>query len=224
MFHAWLVHLFTASGIVCAFMAAASIFEHDYRAGFFWLAAQVVIDAVDGVMARRARVKEVLPWFDGAKLDDIVDYVSYVFVPALFIWRALVVPDAWMWPVVIAMLLSSAYGFSRTDAKTEDHFFTGFPSYWNLVAMYIFIAQWPPPVNAAILLTLAALVFVPFKWVYPSRTPVLAVLTNVLGAVWALLMLRMLWQHPDIPPMLFWSSWVFPAYYVGLSSVLWLRR
>jgi phosphatidylcholine synthase len=71
---AWSAHLFTASGVICVFFAATSIFEHNYRAAFYWLAAQVAIDAVDGVIARRARVREVLPWFNGAKMDDIIDY------------------------------------------------------------------------------------------------------------------------------------------------------
>jgi phosphatidylcholine synthase len=221
---AWLVHLFTASGLVLAFLAAASIFEHDYRAGFFFLALQVFVDAVDGVLARRARVSERIPWFDGAKLDDITDYLAYVFVPALFVWRALIVPDAWALPVAAAMLLSSAYGFNRTDAKTSDHFFTGFPSYWNIVAFYLWIAGWPPEVNAAILLALAVLVFVPIRYVYPSRTTTLMVLTNVLGAIWTVLLLAMLWRHPDISRPLFVASLAFPIYYVGLSIALNMRR
>jgi phosphatidylcholine synthase len=217
---AWLVHLFTASGLILAFLAAASIFEHDYRAGFFFLALQVLVDAVDGILARRARVSERIPWFDGAKLDDITDYLAYVFVPALFVWRALIVPDGWELPDAAAMLLSSAYGFNRTDAKTSDHFFTGFPSYWNIVAFYLWIAGWSPQVNAAILLVLAVLVFVPFRWVYPSRTPTLMTLTNVLGAVWTVLLLLMLWRHPDISRPLFLASLAFPIYYAGLSAWL----
>jgi phosphatidylcholine synthase len=221
MLKAWLVHLFTASGLVLAFLAAASIFEHDYRAGFFFLALQVFVDAVDGLMARRARVSERIPWFDGAKLDDITDYLAYVFVPALFVWRALIVPDGWELPVAAAMLLASAYGFNRTDAKTSDHFFTGFPSYWNIVVFYLWIAAWSPQVNAAILLGLAVLVFVPIRYVYPSRTTAFMTLTNTLGAVWTALMAWMLWRHPDISRTLFLASLVFPIYYAGLS--IWLN-
>jgi phosphatidylcholine synthase len=217
---AWLAHLFTASGIVLAFLAAASIFEHDYRAAFFWLWLQVAVDAVDGLVARRARVSDVIPWFDGAKLDDIIDYVSYVFVPALFVWRALLVPDALAVPVASAMLLSSAYGFNRTDAKTDDHFFTGFPSYWNIVVFYLFVAQWAPAVNAALLVAFAVLVFVPIRYLYPSRTTVLRRSTNALAIVWGALLLLMLWQHPDVSRPVFWLSWVFPAYYGVLSVVL----
>jgi phosphatidylcholine synthase len=220
----WFAHLYTASGAVLAFLAAADIFEHDYRTAFFWLYLQVAIDTTDGLFARAVRVAERTPWFNGAKLDDIVDYLCYVFVPALFVWRALLVPDAWAVPVASAMLLSSAYGFNREDAKTPDHFFTGFPSYWNIVVFYLFVARWPAEVNAAILLALAVLVFVPIRYLYPSRGGAFQTLTNVLGVIWGALMLAMLWQFPSVSRALFAASLVFPAYYLLLSFRLELQR
>jgi phosphatidylcholine synthase len=137
---AWLVHAYTASGIVLAFLAARAVIDFDYRTAFFWLWVQVFVDATDGLLARRLRVRERIPWFDGSKLDDITDYLTYVFVPALFVWRGALVPTAWALPVAAAILLSSAYGFNRADAKTSDHFFTGFPSYWNVVTFYLLVA------------------------------------------------------------------------------------
>jgi phosphatidylcholine synthase len=223
VFAAWLVHLYTASGFVLAFLAARAFIEFDYRTGFFWLWVQVFVDATDGLLARRLRVRERIPWFDGAKLDDITDYVAYVFVPALFVWRGAVVPNAWVLPVVAAMLLSSAYGFNRTDAKTSDHFFTGFPSYWNVVAFYLLVAHWPSEVNAAILAVFALLVFVPIRYVYPSRTPAWSLVTNVFGAIWAGMMLLMLWQYPAVSPLLFWGSLEYPVYYLLLSFALHFR-
>ena len=181
---------------------------------------QVLIDATDGLLARRLRVRERIPWFDGAKLDDIADYLTYVFVPALFVWRGALVPIAWSLPVAAAMLLSSAYGFNRSDAKTADHFFTGFPSYWNVVTFYLMIARWPPMVNAAILVALAVLVLVPIRYVYPSRTRPFRVVTNVAGAVWAGLLLFLLWQYPADSRAVFWLSLAFPAYYLLLSFAL----
>jgi phosphatidylcholine synthase len=217
---AWLVHLYTASGIVLAFLAARAFLEFDYRFGFFWLCIQVFVDATDGLLARRLRVRERIPWFDGAKLDDITDYLTYVFVPALFVWRGALVPNASVLLVVGAILLSSAYGFNRTDAKTSDHFFTGFPSYWNVVTFYLLVARWPSAVNAAILAVFAVLVFVPIRYVYPSRTPAWSVMTNVGGAMWAGLMLLMLWQYPAVSALVFWVSLVYPAYYFLLSFAL----
>src|SRR5687768_6120236 len=221
---AWLAHVYTASGVVFAFLAARAVIDHDYRTAFFWLAVQIAVDATDGVLARALRVKERTPKFDGAKLDDIVDYLTYVFVPALFVWRAILVPDRWTPWVVSAMLLSSAYGFNRTDAKTADHFFTGFPSYWNIVVFYLLVLRLPAAVNGAILLALAVMVFVPIRYVYPSRTPVLRGPTNVLGAIWGVLIGVMLWQYPGISPPVLWASLVFPVYYFGLSLVLQTRR
>jgi phosphatidylcholine synthase len=220
---AWLVHLYTASGIVLAFFAARAFLEFDYRTGFFWLWIQVFVDATDGLLARRMRVRERIPWFDGAKLDDITDYLTYVFVPALFVWRGALVPNAWVLPVVSAMLLSSAYGFNRTDAKTSDHFFTGFPSYWNVVTFYLLVARWPSEVNAAILVVFAVLVFVPIRYLYPSRTPNWSLATNLTGAIWAGLMLLMLWQYPAVSEVVFWTSLAYPAYYFVLSFALHFR-
>jgi len=220
----WVAHAYTASGAVLAFLAATDIFEHDYRTAFFWLALQIIVDATDGLLARRVSVAERTPWFNGAKLDDIVDYLCYVFVPALFVWRALVVPAEWATPIAAAMLLSSAYGFNRDDAKTADHFFTGFPSYWNIVVFYLFIARWPLEVNAAILVALAVLVFVPIRYLYPSRGQAYQALTNVLGVIWGALMLVMLWQFPAVSPAVFAASLVFPVYYTILSLILDARR
>ncbi len=220
-FLAWLVHLYTASGLVLAFLAARAVIDFNYRAAFFWLWLQVVIDATDGVLARRAGVAERIPWFDGGKLDDIVDYLTYVFVPALCVWRAVLVPDAWALPIAFAILLASGYGFSRKDAKTADHFFTGFPSYWNVVVFYLIVAGWPSSVNAVVLLVFVVLVFIPIRYVYPSRTPGLRLFTNVIGSVWSAMMLLMLWQYPDVSRLVMWLSLAFPAYYIALS--LWLH-
>jgi phosphatidylcholine synthase len=218
---AWLVHLYTASGLVLALLATRAVIDYNYRAAFFWLWLQVVIDATDGALARAARVSERIPWFDGSKLDDIVDYLAYVFVPALFVWRSVLVPGDWAIWIAAAILLASGYGFSRKDAKTADHFFTGFPSYWNVVTFYILVAGWSSSVNAAMLIALIVLVFIPIRYVYPSRTPILQIITNVLGGIWSALMLLMLWQYPDVSKLVMWISLAFPVYYFALS--LWLH-
>jgi phosphatidylcholine synthase len=157
---AWTVHAYTASGALLAFLATLAIFAGRFRAAFLWLFTAVVIDATDGWLARRMRVGDRLPQFSGAKLDDLIDYLTFVFVPALLFWRAGLLPAHGGFGIVAAILLSSAYGFAREDAKTSDHFFTGFPSYWNVVALYLFVAGLTPVANGVILLALAALVFV----------------------------------------------------------------
>jgi phosphatidylcholine synthase len=222
---AWLVHALTAGGAVLAYLALEASGAGDLRTAFLLLAATTAIDAVDGALARLAQVKTRLPFFDGARLDDIVDYLTFVFVPVWVLRTAGALPEgpAGLVPVA-AVLLSSAYGFSRTDAKTTDHFFTGFPSYWNIVALYMIALGLPAAANAAILLAFAVLVFVPIGYVYPSRTPALRGLTVGLGLVWGAVMLAIIWMLPSPPRPLVVGSLAYPVYYAVLSVVLHVRR
>lgn len=125
-------------------------------------------------------------------------------------------------PLAVAILLSSAYGFSRADAKaaTTDHFFTGFPSYWNIAALYLYVWRLPSAMNAAILILLVVLVFVPIRYVYPSRTTKWRLATNLLGAVWGVAMAMIIWRLPSVDGPWMPLSLVFPVYYLGLSARL----
>jgi phosphatidylcholine synthase len=126
--------------------------------------------------------------------------------------------------VAAAVLLSSAYGFASLDSKTDDYFFTGFPSYWNIVAVYLHAARLPPVVNAAVLLTLSVLVFVRIGYVYPSRTPVLRRVTLLLGAIWAVMVVAIILAIPSAPRWVLIASLFFPVYYFVLSLILHARR
>lgn len=221
---AWGVHAYTALGAVAAFVGTLAVFHNRYRDAFLLMIAATVIDATDGVLARAANVKALTPHFDGARLDDIVDYLTFVFLPMLVVYQSGLVVDGLGLATVCIVLLSSAYGFSSTDAKTDDHFFTGFPSYWNIVALYLYAAQLPSRVNAAILLALSALVFVRLGYVYPTRTPVLRGPTIALGLAWAVMVMAIVWQLPVVSPALLIGSLFFPVYYTVLSFVLHARR
>ena len=218
---AWLVHLYTALGAVIGFFTILAIEQADFRAAFFLMAVALVIDASDGTFARMARVKEIVPWFDGALLDEIVDYFNYVIVPCLFLARANLLPsqDA-LWLAALP-LLASAYGFCQRDAKTADYFFLGFPSYWNIVAFYLYVLQTPHWVNAFLLIALSILVFVPIRYIYPSRSPRFRRQTNVLGSLWGALALYLIYRLPNPPLALTLASLAFPLYYTVLS--LWLE-
>ena len=221
---AWSVHAYTALGAVMAFLGTLAVFNGRFRDAFLWMIAATAVDGTDGVLARMARVKEVTPTFDGARLDDIVDYLTFVFLPILLLHQAGHLPPGWGLLVAAGVLLSSAYGFSSADAKTSDNFFTGFPSYWNIVALYLHAAAMAPAVNAAILLALTALVFVRIGYVYPTRTPVLRGLTLTLCGIWAVMVIAIVVLLPDVPPSLLIWSLFFPVYYTALSLVLHARR
>jgi phosphatidylcholine synthase len=215
---AWGVHAFTASGGVVGLLALLASGAGDLRAAALLMLAALAIDSVDGTLARAARVTEVLPGIDGRRLDDIVDYLNYVVVAAVFMVAAGRVVH---WSVAAAPVLASAYGFAQTDAKTDDHFFLGFPSYWNVVALYLWALDASAGAGTLVVLALAAAVFVPIKYVYPSRMPVLRRTTNVAAGVW-LAGVAVAVAAPSAP----WRraalevSLVFPAYYLAVS--LWL--
>jgi phosphatidylcholine synthase len=221
---AWGVHLLTASSAPAGVLAILASERGDAAAAMGWMAYTVAIDAIDGTLARAVGVKRVLPFFDGTRLDDVVDYFTYVVVPALFLLHLRLLPPTGAVPVALCPVLASAYGFCRTDAKTADHFFTGFPSYWNIVAFYLYGLGWPPAVNAAVVVVLSIAVFIPIRYVYPSRTTTLRPLTVALGIGWGVAVLYTLAHLRTVPRMLVVASLAFPAYYLALSVALMARR
>jgi phosphatidylcholine synthase len=215
---AWAVHAYTASGAVVGLLALEAVARGAYGVAFAWMALATFIDSTDGTLARRARVKEVLARFDGARLDDIVDYLNYVFVPVVLAWQAALLPPGPLGFAAAALpLLASGYGFCQLDAKTPDHFFTGFPSYWNVVVFYLYVLRWPAALNAGLLVAFSLLVFVPIRYLYPSRSTVARTLTYVLGIVWAVLVIVLIAQFPAPSEALALASLFFPAYYLGVS-------
>jgi phosphatidylcholine synthase len=222
---AWLAHLYTALGAVLALASTIAVFETRFRDVFVLLSAAIFIDSTDGWLARALRAKERIPGYDGARLDDIVDYLTYVFVPVLLVMYAGLLPAGWELAVGSLVLLASAYGFGQAEAKvsTTDYFFTGFPSYWNIVAFYLYVWRLPPAVTAVLLTVLAILVFVPIRYVYPSRTKTLRIPTIVLGVLWAIAMLVAIWRLPATDGPWVPLSIVFPIYYLALSFYLHAR-
>jgi len=217
------VHLYTALGAVLGFQALVAVFAQDYRTAFFLLAAALAIDSSDGALARAAQVKQVLPWFDGELLDNIVDYLCYVVVPAAVLVQPGILPAFAGIPALL-VLLSSAYGFCRTDAKgVIDHYFQGFPSYWNVMVFYFVALSTSPVVNLIAVLSGVVLVFSPLRWLYPSRMERMRAPTIALGVLWAVLGLVVLAQMPEHSPALAWLSLFYPAYYTIGSIVYHLR-
>ena len=140
-FLGWCVHGYTALGLVAAGLIAVLLVRGGadaFRWSFLLMAAATIVDSTDGTLARKVRIKEVVPGFDGRRLDDIVDFLNYTFLPLLLIWRAGILPaghEAWLF----LPLLASVYGFCQVQAKTDDGYFLGFPSLWNLVALYLYV-------------------------------------------------------------------------------------
>ena len=217
---AWAVHAYTASGVVAGFLALRATFLGEARTALLWMLVAVLIDATDGTLARAVKIKRVLPWFDGAKLDDIVDYFTFVIVPVVFLYQLRLLPARGTLFFVALPFLASAYGFCQAAAKTPDFFFTGFPSYWNIVALYLYAGQTPLWLNGALICVLSLFVFIPIRYIYPTRTVRFRRLTNLLGGLWVGVLLVLLWQLPTPPLWLVLLSLYYPFYYTALSFYL----
>lgn len=198
----WLIHAFTASGACIGLLALFAIYEHNFLQALWLMGAAIFIDAVDGMFARKVRIKEAVPEIDGALLDNIVDFFTYTLVPCFFLLVTNLLPENWRVLCVMIITFASAYQFTQVDAKTTDHFFKGFPSYWNIAVFYLFFWQMSPVTNMIILFSLAILSFVPIKYVYPSR---LDYLTNnkilrtgmvLITISWGAATTGLLWIYP----------------------------
>jgi len=207
----WLVHLFTAAGAVLAFLALLAIQDRAWRLALLWLAAALAIDSVDGTLARRLRVKARVPGIDGDTLDLIVDYLNYVFVPTVLIWRAELVPAVLALPLAALIQISALYDFARTDLKTEDNYFRGFPALWNVVAFYLFVTQPGQLFGAIAIFAFVALTFAPVHFVHPFRVRDYGTWLPALAIAWAAATVALLW--PD------WSA-AARAAWLAASGVL----
>lgn len=217
MWPAALVHLFTASGIICGLMATLAVLSGRWEAVFLWLGLAIVIDGADGALARVADVHRRLPRFSGERLDLVIDYVTYVFVPTLALLQAGFLAGGFGFALAGLILLSSLFHFSDTESKAEDNSFVGFPAIWNLVAFYVFALGLSPSVTALGVLACVALTFVPLKWVHPMRTPRLWPLTAAATILGALAAAHTLWSGF---PAAAWAQVVLllvAAYGVGLT-------
>jgi len=221
---AWGVHAFTALGLVVAAGIAALLVEGGEAAftrALGWMIVATAIDALDGPLARWARVQEVLPGFDGRRLDDLIDFLNYTCLPLLLIWRAGLLGEERAWWLLLP-LLASAYGFSQADAKTQDGYFLGFPSYWNVVAFYLYFLKLDARWSVAILVALALLTFVPLKYFYPTQPGLANRVVCILAAIWGgMLVLIVMLPSASRGPWLL-VSLPFPLGYLMFSW--WLNR
>jgi len=178
-----LVHLLTASGAALGLLALLAACRDDWQGMFIWLGLALIVDGIDGPLARRVDVRAVLPRFSGERLDLIVDYLTYVAIPAFALARADILPEAFRLPAAITILLSSLFHVVDRDSKTEDGYFVGFPAIWNIVCLYLFAFMPSPALALIAILVLVAFTFVPIHYVHPLRVERLRVLTLVVTGV-----------------------------------------
>ncbi len=226
-FLGWCVHGYTALGLVAAAMIAILLVRGGadaYRWSFILMVMATIVDATDGALARRVRIKEAVPSFDGRRLDDLVDFLNYTCLPLLLVWRARLLPEGYdLW--LLLPLVASAYGFCQVEAKTDDGFFLGFPSLWNVVALYLYVLPIGNWAALATVVVLAILTFVPTRHLYPSQPGSLNRAATILGLFWAVLLIGVIWGLPqsgesrpgDSTQRLAYLSLFYPIFYLGVS-------
>ncbi len=178
------IHILTAIGAVLALLALRAAHQADWQMMFVWLGIALIVDAVDGPLARLFDVKAVLPRFSGERLDLIVDYLTYVAIPAFVLTETDLLPEAFRLPAAIAILLAGLFHVSDIHSKTEEGFFVGFPAVWNIVLLYLFVLGLPPMVALAVVGGLVLLTFVPILYVHPFRVVRLRILTGLVTLAW----------------------------------------
>ncbi len=226
----WAVHAYTASGLVLAAGVVGLLLQPEntpgtYRTCFLLMLVAVFVDATDGTLARAIRIREAVPGFDGRRLDDLVDFLMYTCLPLLLIDRAGLLPAGSRWVLLVA-LVASAYGFCQSDIKTADGSFLGFPSYWNIVAFYLFALPITGDWAVGLILGLALLTFVPSRYPYPTLPGRLNRLMLILSLPWAVVLAAALvvdWSGESFRTLAR-VSLVYPAFYLGVAWVLSVRR
>ena len=163
------VHLFTVSGVFFSFLALIASIERNLPLVFFYLALALFIDGVDGSLARRADVKKYTPNINGENLDNIIDYLNYVFLPAFVIYWLDFVPSGLEIISAFIILAVSCYTFANSNIKTSDFYFSGFPALWNIVILYFYILDTDPFLNFFTICLLAIFTFIPIKYLHPFR-------------------------------------------------------
>jgi phosphatidylcholine synthase len=195
----FLVHLFTASGAAFSLLALLAAIEWHWPQMFGWLAVALIVDGIDGALARKLRAAETWPRFSGDILDLVVDYLGYVLVPAFAIATGAILPPSLEMAAAAAILISSAIYFADRQMKTENWYFRGFPAVWNLIAFYLFLLRPDPRVALAIVVAFVALTFLPVLFIHPLRVKRLRALNIALIGIWGALAILTLWRDFSPP-------------------------
>jgi phosphatidylcholine synthase len=217
---AWAVHVLTASGVVIALLSLLAVLEGHPQAALLWLGLALAVDGLDGPLARRFEVKKRLPRFDGAVLDLVVDYLTYVVVPAIFLYRFGFFPDAFAVPVAAFIMATSLYIFANADMKTSDNYFVGFPAIWNVVALYVYVLDPPKAATLAATAILGLASFSTAKFLHPLRVREGRTVTLVATAVWSLASFILVVAQPE-RPVLALAAWLLASAWLAVQS---LRR
>ena len=215
----YLVHIFTALGVVFGFLALLATVDGKIPEAFLWLAAALFVDGVDGTLARAVNVNQNTPEIDGAILDNIIDYLNYVVVPVFIFYSLGMAPEPYLLFSCIAILLVSCFTFTNTNIKTDDFYFSGFPAIWNIVVLYFYILESSEFTNFIFVILFCVLTFIPFKYVHPFRVVEFRKITLIITFIWmittTILLLDITFYNPTFTGTNFLIWLITNVYFAG---------
>lgn len=214
---AFSVHVFTALGAGLALLALVAAVKEEWALMFLWLGLALAVDALDGMFARALKVSERVPRWSGDTLDLVVDFTTYVFVPAYAIVASGLMSEAVSWAAGFAIVMTGAIYFADTKMKSNDNHFVGFPGVWNLVAFYLLLIRPGPISTAAAIVVLAALTFAPVRFVHPFRVLRMRVVTVTLLMIWAALALAAVLHNMEPGPWITAGLCAIGLYFLGFG-------
>ncbi|MFW8635555.1 CDP-alcohol phosphatidyltransferase family protein [Cribrihabitans pelagius] len=217
---ALLVHLLTATGAVFAMLAMLAAAEAKWSLMFVWLVVAFAVDGVDGPLARHCHVKRYAPQFDGVLLDLIIDYLTYVFIPAFALFQSGLMAGWSGWAAIIVITFGSAMYFADTRMKTKDNSFSGFPGCWNMLVLVIFALQPSHWTSLALVTLLAIAMFLPLKFIHPVRTKRWRRLSLPLALAWTFFAGWAAWVDFAVPGWVHWGLVLTSIYllFVGIAQ------
>ena len=216
---ATLVHFFTASGAVFAMLATLAAAEQKWSLMFLWLVVAFLVDGIDGPLARRYHVKKNAPQFDGVLLDLIIDYLTYVFIPAYALFGSGLLPGWTGWCAIIVITFTSALYFADTGMKTKDNSFAGFPGCWNMVVLVLFALEPNFWISLGLVVVLALAMFLPIKFVHPVRTDRWRAVTLPTALAWICFAGWAAWVDFDPTSWAHWGLMVTSLYLVSAGAI-----
>ncbi|MCG4451873.1 MULTISPECIES: phosphatidylcholine synthase [unclassified Pseudomonas] len=208
---AWGAHAVTASGVILALLALLAVLDGRPQVCLLWLGLALLVDGLDGTLARKFNVKVVLPHFDGSTLDLVIDYLTYVFIPAIFIYRFIPLPEYSLLLSVAVILLSSLFCFCNLGMKSKDNYFVGFPAAWNVVIVYLYLLDFAPWLSLATIVLLSGLTLTTMKFLHPFRVKQFMPLNIGVTLVWMSACALLIVQYPLN------QAWLLAVW--GLASV-----
>lgn len=213
---AWSVHAVTASGVILALLALLAVLDGRPQVCLLWLGAALLVDGLDGTLARKFDVKGVLPHFDGSTLDLVIDYLTYVFIPAIFVYRFIPLPEYSLLLAVGVILLSSLFCFCNLNMKSQDNYFVGFPAAWNVVIVYLYLLEFAPWLSLATILLLSGLTLSKMKFLHPFRVKQLMPLNIGVTLLWMAVSAVLIVQYPLNQTWLLLIWGLTSVYFVGI--------